>query len=107
MGSLGWKLAALGIPCYTELGDSGKDCRDLQDSNARQDRNRGGVARPAPPRECRCGLPPCAGPCTRARRSAHERRLSNAHKAEQMGHSYSSLANCVLQMLLAAEVLGL
>jgi nitroreductase len=24
--------------------------------NARQDGNRGGVARPAPPRECRCGL---------------------------------------------------
>src|SRR5579863_6875969 len=44
MGSLGWKFAALGIPCHTRLGDSGKDCRDFQDSNARQDRNRGGDA---------------------------------------------------------------
>src|SRR5579862_2253154 len=32
MGSLGWKLAALGIPCHTKLGDSGKDRGDLQDS---------------------------------------------------------------------------
>src|SRR5271163_3798532 len=68
MGSLGWELAALGISCNTRHWDSGKDCGDLQDANARQDRNRGGGARPAPPGECRCGLPPCSGPCSRARR---------------------------------------
>src|SRR5208282_6075703 len=108
MGSLGWELAALGISCNTRLGDSGKDCGDLQGSNARQDRNRGGDARPAPPRECRCGLPPCAGPCTRARRSRTNDAYPMRTKLDKWeAHFYSSLANCVLQMLLAAEVLGL
>src|SRR5579863_9037414 len=108
MGSFGWKLAALGIPCHTRPGDPGKDRGDLQDSNARQDRNRGGDARPAPPRECRCGLRHAA---------VHvlvlgDPRTNDAYPMRTKldkweAHFYSSLANCVLQMLLAAEVLGL